>query len=310
MGRSATIIHPSSITSSAAQGSGIYLGGPNYGLIVVKSQWMDAADIQLHQLKKGDRDGSVLDGFTRKPKVLIVNCRVKGVPTAIDPTAAADVQRKIDRINRVLAPDRGELFWKFDWNQNLATSIDRMVLSRVNGPIISTIKGGGLSRVFQINLIIPSGVSHGIELQTQGSISIAADPTTFFEPLSASAVVFGNKPTFKLAIIDILNTGAFEGSNITIENKAVDLDGNQVTSGVIRWRLGLGADYTLRILLEERLAQWKHVVDTSGVFVDNMAGLSIGGNTFPSFVNSVRNEIEVSGIPSATVTLQYLPEYI
>jgi hypothetical protein len=280
--------------------SGIYLGGEDYQLEVLKSQWMDMADADIIIGNLGDRNGVVVQGVRQKSKTLVLLVRVVGA-------GPDNREEHFDAVKRVIAATRGNLWWKFDFHSNdFADVRKRMVLGRCNGPFNTTIRGTD-NKFFQLNVLVLSGNSNAITLVTPSEVTLTTSPQSINEP--SSGVLAGTTNTRKMARFDIKNTsGGTITNDIVLENLAVDFDGNRVTTGNVTFTVDLGDEYTLRIDLERETVEWMHVTATSGNYVNMMTGVSLT-SVFPVFVPGVQNEWRITGVSDGTVNYQYLPEF-
>jgi len=209
--------------------TGIDLSG--FGLKVLQSLWMVSADPEISQSKSGDQSGDIIFGVLQKSKVKQFTCLVTGI-------SQDDLREKLDNIEKHLNPTRGNLWFKFDMDSssNIDVTRRRMVRGRRNSPIQVTYLGGMLRAKFQFSVLVNSGHENSIALTESLTNAISADPTVVVVPL-----VGGISNTRVFARIDIINNGSDipDGTDITVANDGVDIDGDVVTSGVFTLTGGL-----------------------------------------------------------------------
>jgi len=271
--------------------NGTYLGGEDYGVIVLRAARLGMADVRLGMQEYGSIDGAASHGATLAPKYWTDVIEIVG-------TSQADLQTKIDNVMFVLDSRLGEKLLKYDRETSLGVTdaLDRQYYARLNGPLIANYIGTTTAK-FNLNWTVPSGHAIGLAQVTE-TLTVASSPDTLYIPVAASDVVGGNNVAEPVFVFQ--NDTGGDVTAVTLVN---------VTLGTTtRWTGVLANTHYLRIDGTQRQTIER---STDGItYTSAISGLT-AGDPFPQLSPKVRSEFTLTGFSSAAnATAVYWEQFI
>lgn len=249
-----------------------------YGVTVTYHPGQSLPDPKLDMQDRGGGHGGVAQSSYLGARRFTWDCML----TAPDEDT---LWSRLRTVRSLLSPTLGDQWLSADHIP------DTQVLARLNGPI-NEIRQGFWAVSFQLNWLCADPFEYSQVEYGQSGVSIAADPTTVYEPASASAVVDG---TWAPAPVwTVVNTHATPVSGVTLTN---------VTTGeAMSWVGTLAQNDRLRIDCAREHVEKS--TDGGSSWVSAMGGIGTA-DQFPALQPGVRNTITVAGVATGTLDVSY-----